>query len=220
VPPHRWALTADEAAAAAEVLGGAVALKLVSAGILHKSDVGGVRLGLEGASAARAAFDALRSVATEAGADFRGALVVAMAGPGVDVAVGLGRTDLGGHALLLAAGGTDIEALDDVAARPAPVDADDAGEMIGETAAGRLLERSRGPGPPSLAPLRDLMVRLSAAVAGSALVEAVDLNPVRVGPDGVLILDARVLLTPETSRGGEHPERARAGDSLDGAASG
>lgn len=198
VPPHRRVDSADEAVRAAESLGWPVALKLVSATILHKSEAGGVHLGLRGASAVRAAFEAVQAAATDHGADFRGALVVPMVGAAVDVAVGVAASELGGHALLFGSGGTGIEALQDVTVRPAPVDGEDAAEMVRETAAGRLLAAPRGMAPPPLAPLHDLMVRLSAAVAGSAAVEAVDLNPVRVGPDGVAILDARVILTPKT----------------------
>ena len=198
VPPHRWVATAEEAVAFAAESGGPVALKLVSAAILHKSDVGGVRLGLGDPRGVRDAFGDLRAAAAERGADFRGALVVPMAERGVEVAVGAARSELGGHSLVFAAGGTAIEALDDAAVRPAPIDAADAAEMIAETVAGRLLARPRGMAPAPLTPLHDLMVLLSAAVAGSSVIEAVDLNPVRVTMAGVTILDARVILTPPT----------------------
>jgi acetyltransferase len=194
VAPGRFARTGEEAVAFAAEAGRPVALKLVSAAILHKAAVGGVRLGLEGAAAVGQAFAALGATARERGADFRGALVVPMADAGVEVAVGAARAELGGHALLFAAGGSAIEDLDDATARPAPIDAADAAEMVAETRIGRLLLRA--PAAPDLAPLHALMVTLSEAVAGSALVEAVDLNPVRLGPGGVTILDARVVLGP------------------------
>jgi acetyltransferase len=195
VPAHRWATTAEEASAFAEAVGAPVAVKLVSAAILHKTDVGGVRLGLGSAREVRKAFADLHAVAVERGVDFRGALVVPMAAPGLEVALGAARSELGGHFLLFAAGGTGIEALADAAARPAPVDAADAAEMVEETVAGRLLARPRQMAPPPLGPLHDLMVGLARAVAGSALIAAVDLNPVRLTPSGVTILDARVILT-------------------------
>jgi acetyltransferase len=201
VPPHRWGRSAEEAVAAAQGFGGPVALKLVSAAILHKSDAGGVRLALQGSDAVRRAFEAIRVVAKDRGADFRGTLVVPMAGPGVEVAVGAGTSELGGHTLLFGTGGTGIETLQDVTTRPAPIDDEDAAAMVGETAAGRLVAAPRGMAPPPLGPLLDLMVHLAAAVAGSAMIEAVDLNPVRVGPAGVTILDARVILTPEGEGG-------------------
>jgi acetyltransferase len=202
VPPHRWVKSLEEAVAAAEGFGGPVALKLVSADILHKSDVGGVRLALQGSDAVRRAFEAIRTAAEARGADCRGALVVPMADLGIDVAVGVAVSELGGHTLLFGAGGTGIEALQDVAARPAPIEDEDARTIITETWAGALLEAApRGMAPPPLGPLHDLMIRLAAAVAGSAMVEAVDLNPVRVGPEGVTILDARVILAPEKEGG-------------------
>jgi len=197
VLPHRWVRSADEAIVAAEGLGWPVALKLVSPAVLHKSEAGGVHLGLGGPRAVRAAFEAVQAGAEARAAEFRGVLVAPMAGPGVDVAVGVAASELGGHALLFGSGGTGIEALQDVTVRPAPIDDEDAVEMVRDTAAGRLLEAPRGLAPPPLAPLQALMVRLGAAVAGSTLVEAVDLNPVRVGVDRIAILDARVILTPE-----------------------
>jgi hypothetical protein len=117
-----------------------------------------------------------------------------MAGPGVDVVLGVARSELGGHVLLAGSGGTAVEALDDASVRPVPLTAGDAAAMLAETRVARVLARPRGLPPPSLGPLHDLMVRVAAGCAGSALLEAVDLNPVRVGAEGVRILDARVLL--------------------------
>jgi acetyltransferase len=189
-----WARTAEDAVAFASAETRPVALKLVSAAILHKSDVGGVRLDVDGAAAVRAAFANLQAVAAAHRADFRGVLVVPMAGPGVDVALGVARSELGGHVLLVGSGGTAVEALDDASVRPVPLTRGDAAEMLGETRVARVLARPRGMPPPPLAPLHDLIVRLSAGSAGSTLLEAIDLNPVRVSTEGIRILDARVLL--------------------------
>ena len=194
VGPRCWATTPEDAGAFAAAQPGPVAVKLVSAAILHKSDIGGVRLDVEGAGAVRAAFADLHDVAAAHQADFRGALVVPMAGPGVDVALGVARSDLGGHVLLAGSGGTAVEALDDVSVRPVPLATSDAAAMLAETRVARVLARPRGLPPPPLAPLHELMVRLAAGSAGSSLLETVDLNPVRVSADGVRVLDARVLL--------------------------
>jgi acetyltransferase len=191
-----WATTPEEAAAFAAAQARPVALKLVAASILHKSDVGGVRLGLEGTPAVRTAFAELQAVAEAHRADFRGVLTVPMSGPGVEVALGVARSELGGHVLLVGSGGTLVETLDDASVRPIPLTLDDAAAMLGETRVARLLAGPRGMAPPPLAPLHELMVRLAAASAGSTRLEAVDLNPVRVSTEGVRILDARVLLAP------------------------
>jgi acetyltransferase len=194
VGPRCWARTADEAITFVAAQATPVAVKLVSAAILHKSDVGGVRLDVDGPGAVRKAFADLEAVAHAHRADFRGVLVVPMAGPGVDVVLGVARSELGGHVLLAGSGGTAVEALDDASVRPVPLTAGDAAAMLAETRVARVLARPRGLPPPSLGPLHDLMVRVAAGCAGSALLEAVDLNPVRVGAEGVRILDARVLL--------------------------
>ena len=192
--PRCWARTAEDAVAFAAAQAGPVAVKLVSAAILHKSDVSGVRLDVDDPDGVRTAFADLEAAAAVHAADFRGVLVVPMAGPGVDVVLGVARSELGGHVLLAGAGGTLVDALDDASVRPVPLTADDAAEMLGETRVSRVLARPRGLPPPPLAPLHDLMVRLAAGSARSARLEAVDLNPVRVGGAGVRILDARVLL--------------------------
>jgi acetate---CoA ligase (ADP-forming) len=189
-----WARTAEDAVACAAAHAAPVAMKLVSAAILHKSDVGGVRLDVDGAAAVRTAFADLQAAAQSRGADFRGALVVPMAGPGIDVVLGVARSELGGHVLLAGSGGTAVEALDDASVRPIPLTAGDAAAMLAETRVARVLARPRGLPPPPLAPLHDLMVRLAAGCAGSRELQAIDLNPVRVSVDGVRILDARVLL--------------------------
>ena len=196
VGPRCWARTAEDAIAFADAQAGPVAVKLVSATILHKSDVGGVRLDVEGAAAVRSAFADLETVAATHQADFHGVLVAPMAGPGIDVVLGVARSVLGGHVLLAGSGGTLVEAFDDASVRPAPLGAGDAAEMLSETRVARVLARPRGMAPPALAPLHELMVRLAAGCADSALLDAVDLNPVRVSAEGVRILDARVLLTP------------------------
>ena len=136
VGPRCWARTAEDAVAFGAAQAGAVAVKLVSAAILHKSDVGGVRLDVEGPDAIRAAFAELQAVAATQRADFGGVLVVPMAGPGVDVVLGVARTELGGHMLLAGSGGTLVEALDDASVRPVPLTAGDAAEMLGETRVG------------------------------------------------------------------------------------
>jgi acetyltransferase len=194
VGPRCWARTAEEAVAFAAAQAAPVAVKLVSAAILHKSDVGGVRLDVDRPDAVRRAFAELERVAHAQRADFRGVLVVPMAGPGVDVVIGVARSDLGGHVLLAGSGGTAVEALDDASVRPVPLTVEDASAMLAETRVARVLARPRGLSPPPLAPLHDLMVRLATGSAGSTLLDAVDLNPVRVGAEGVRILDARVLL--------------------------
>ena len=121
VGPRCWARTAEDAVAFADAQAGPVAVKLVSATILHKSDVGGVRLDVEGAAAVRSAFADLETVAATHRADFRGVLVAPMAGPGVDVVLGVARSELGGHVLLAGSGGTLVEALDDASVRPVPL---------------------------------------------------------------------------------------------------
>ena len=124
-----------------------MAVKLVSAAILHKSDVGGVRLDVDGAGGGPGGVRGPPGRAAAHRADFRGVLVVPMAGPGVDVVLGVARSELGGHVLLAGSGGTMVEALDDASVRPIPLTAGDAAEMLAETRVARVLARPRGHAP-------------------------------------------------------------------------
>ena len=183
-----------EAANVVGELGGPIVLKLVSPDVLHKSDIGGVVLGVRTPEDAKRGFERLAQISADYRVRFAGVLAVQMAPPGVEIALGAARSELGGYSILFASGGTAIEALDDTSVRMAPIDVTDAAEMIEETLAGRMLANPRGMSPPSLEPLKQLMVCFSIAVAASDLIESIDLNPVRVSEDGIRVLDARVIL--------------------------
>ncbi len=148
------------AVAVARQFGGEVALKLDAVGLAHKSDLGGVALGLRGDDAVHAAATALYEAGGRAGLTIRGLLVEPMAPAGVELIVGLRRDPQFGPVVLVGLGGTLTEVLDDVAIRLAPLDEASADAMLDGLRGARLLESVRGRPPIDRAAIASMLVAL------------------------------------------------------------
>ena len=185
VPAHRIVASRDEALAAARDIGLPVVLKTATEGVLHKTDVDGVRLNLASAEAVGAAYD---DIAGRLGAR---TLVAAQVDGGVEIIVGLKHDPQFGPLVLVGAGGVLVEVLRDVKAMLAPVSAIEARKVIDELAVRPLLDGVRGARPADVDALAEAVSRLSllAADMGDGLAEA-DVNPLLARPDGVVALDA------------------------------
>ncbi len=197
VTPTTLARTASDATAIAARLGFPVAVKIVSADITHKSDVGGVRLGLGSAAAVTAAFDDVMQAARarQPQARLDGVSVQPMAPPGgVEVIVGVSVDAQFGHVIMCGLGGVLVEALHDVAFRLLPLQARDARQMLGELRGLPLLRGVRGRPGTDLAAVVDLLLRVSRLVEQRREIRELDLNPVLAYPDGVIAVDARALV--------------------------
>jgi acyl-CoA synthetase (NDP forming) len=179
----------------AAAVGGAVALKAIVPGLLHKRDAGAVRLDLHGASAVTRAARELR--------DTLGAerfLVQAMASPGVEMLVGVVSDSAFGPVVACAAGGTAVELLGDVQVRLAPVSGDEASGMLRGLRTFPLLDGYRGAPRADVTALEDVIVRIGALAAAHPVVAELDLNPVVVSPTGAVAVDARVRVAPVAAR--------------------
>lgn len=183
---------AAQAVAAASELGTAVALKASAAGLSHKTDAGGVRLGLRGAEAVRAAAAAIEDAVTRAGHTLDGFIVQPMAPDGVELIVGVVNDHSFGPVLACGAGGTNAELLKDVSVRITPLTDVDAREMLRSLRSFPLLDGYRGAARCDVAAIEDLLLRVSAMVEAHAEIVELDCNPVIVTPDRAVILDARI----------------------------
>ncbi|GER17616.1 CoA-binding protein [Variovorax boronicumulans] len=199
VVAHRVVRSADEAAAAAEALGEAVVVKIVSADIPHKSDVGGVALGLRGAAQARAAFERTRDLARTARPEARldGALVARMLTGGVECIAGVHRDPVFGPVLMFGLGGIHVETLRDVSLRALPITRDDALTMVRELRAFAILNGARGRPPVDLDSIADALCALAdfAQRAGDSL-DSAEINPLIARPraeGGCVAVDALVV---------------------------
>ena len=196
VIPHRLARSAEEAAAAAQDLGGSVVLKIVSADILHKSDVGGVVLNVPTPAEARAAFTRIRESVSRhtVKAAVDGVLVARMAAPGTEVILGMLRDPQFGPAVMAGLGGIFVELYKDVAFRLPPLTPAAARAMLMELKAAPLLTGYRGQPPRDL----DALARCACAVARIGEehpeIQEMDLNPVLAYEQGCVIVDAKILV--------------------------
>lgn len=192
------ALTEAEAVTAASALGYPVVLKIESADIAHKTEVGGVRVGLgDGPAVAESYAEILASVQAKAPkAAIAGIVVQEMVSGGVEMIAGLTRCEPFGMGIVAGTGGVLVELVKDAALALAPIDRDRALELIGSTRGFALLKGFRGAQPADVEGFAALLVALSSlAVAYGDLIEAIDLNPVAVLPAGrgVRVLDALVI---------------------------
>ena len=183
------------AAAAARFGTQPLAMKVVSRDILHKSDAGGVALNLVGEAALRAAYDQImtRCRAYAPDADIRGVLVTPMARKGVEVIIGVVRDPIFGPVLMFGLGGIFVEILEDVAFRAIPLSRHDAGSMVDQLKARRILAGVRGEAAVDKAALVDLLLRISSIVSAYPQLSELDLNPVIAYPDGYAVVDARII---------------------------
>ena len=187
--PSRTARDAQEAAEAARSLGFPVALKAVGPAILHKTEVGGVRLGLGDEAAVTAA---CHDMSDRLGAGLTGFLVQRMVPGGVEVIAGVTRDPTFGPLILYGSGGTLVELLADVSFRLHPLTDVDVRAMLNDVRGTALLRGYRGAAPLDEGALEDLLLRLSALVDACPEVREMDLNPVKVLARGVRVVDARV----------------------------
>jgi acetate---CoA ligase (ADP-forming) len=183
-----------QAVAVASELGSAVALKASGPKLLHKTDAGGVRLGLRGARAVRAAALAITDAVAAAGQTLDGFIVQPMSPEGVELIVGVVHDHSFGPVLACGAGGTSAELMKDIAVRITPVTDVDAHEMVRSLRAFPLLDGYRGARPCNVAAVEDVLLRVSAMVEAHPEIVELDCNPVIVTFEQALIVDARIRL--------------------------
>lgn len=193
----RVAATAEEAVTAAEAIGYPVVLKLHSETITHKTDVGGVVLGLNSAAAVRRAFDAIStSVTAKAGAQhIRGVTVQPMISRlGHELIIGSSVDPQFGPVLLFGWGGQLVEVYQDRALALPPLNTTLARRMMQQTKVFVALQGVRGSAPVDLSALEQLLVRFSHLVVEHRCIKEIDINPLLASPEGLLVLDARIVL--------------------------
>jgi acyl-CoA synthetase (NDP forming) len=196
---ERLATSAADAEAAASAIGFPVALKVQSPDLPHKTEAGGVRLGLADRATVVDAYGTIIAAARRycPDAQIEGVLVQKMAPPGHELVVGMVNDPTFGPVMMVGWGGTMVELMGDVAHRLAPVDVNEAHEMIASLRSARLLEGFRGALPIDIAPVAELVARLSAAaMAHRDRIAEMEFNPVILHADGsgLTIADALVTL--------------------------
>lgn len=192
----RLAGSRAEAIALSREIGFPVALKIASPQVVHKSDAGGVKLGITSQSGVvRAYREIMASVAgRHPEAHIEGVSVQKMAPAGTEVIMGMSKDPQFGPVLMFGLGGIWVELLKDVSFRIVPILPRDAREMIREIKGFPLLDGYRGTPPAHLPTLEDMLLKLSDFVEANPEIGELDLNPVFAYPDGALVADARIIL--------------------------
>ncbi len=191
---HRLARTREEVLEAAEACGYPVVLKAVAPGVVHKTDVGGVRVDLRTPEEVEEAYREIHEALAEADLEAEGILVEAFASGGREIIIGMSTDPQFGPVLMFGLGGIYVEAIGDVAFRLAPVSEIDAREMVGSIRSSRLLEGIRGEEGVDREALVEVIQRVSQLVADHPEVAELDINPLLAFPDGALAVDGRVSL--------------------------
>jgi len=185
-----------EAISISKEMGFPVVLKISSPDVIHKSDSGGVKLGLANATQVGKAYSEIISSVKQAypEAQIEGVSVQTMAPPGVEVIVGMSKDPQFGPVLMFGLGGILVEVLKDVSFRIVPVTERDAREVIREIKGYPLLEGYRGQKPASIPALEKLIVKVSQFVEKNPQIKELDLNPIFAYPDKAVAVDARIIL--------------------------
>jgi acetate---CoA ligase (ADP-forming) len=205
VAPYRLATSADDAVVAAEAIGYPVVMKVVAASVVHKSDVGGVRVDLADERAVRETFEEIRaSVTRRAGiqaSEIEGVLVQKMVAGGMELIIGVTQDPAFGRLLMFGLGGTFVEALRDVVFRVHPVTDVDAAEMLAGIRGAPLLTGFRGQEPTDVEAVAEAILRVSQLVGDHAAIEELDINPWLGFGEGGVAVDGRIRVAPRPAPG-------------------
>jgi acyl-CoA synthetase (NDP forming) len=177
-------------------IGFPVVLKIASPDIIHKSDAGGVKVGLKNKAEVAKAYGEIMAAAKQKypAAKIEGVAVQSMARPGIEIIVGMFKDAQFGPVIMFGLGGIFVEVLKDVAFRIVPIVRRDAAEMIKEIKGYPLLQGYRGHEPAHLPSLEDILLKVSDFVERTPEIKEIDLNPVFAYKDSAVAVDARIVL--------------------------
>ncbi len=198
----RLATSKREAIAISKTIGFPVVLKIASPDIIHKSDIGGVKIELKNATRVSQAYSEIIEAARRSSpnAVIEGISVQKMARPGVEVIIGMSKDIQFGPVLMFGLGGILVELLKDVSFRIIPITRKNAREMIRELKGYPLLEGYRGREPVDVSCLEEILLKVSAFTEQNPEIKELDLNPVFAYKDGAVAVDARIILENNTTQ--------------------
>jgi acyl-CoA synthetase (NDP forming) len=197
----KLARSMKEAAAISREVGFPVVLKVASPDIVHKSDIGGVKVGLGNAAQVSKAYREIMAAVKEKEpkATVHGVSVQPMAKAGVEVIIGMTKDAQFGPVIMFGLGGILVEILKDVSFRIVPLLKKDAREMIRDIKGYPVLEGYRGQPPSDVGALEDMILKVSDFVERNPIIKELDLNPVFAYKDGAVAVDARIVLEADAA---------------------
>ncbi|MEA3358835.1 MAG: acetate--CoA ligase family protein [Thermodesulfobacteriota bacterium] len=196
LPDAMMADSPDKAVDAAGKIGFPVAMKIVSPDIIHKSDAGGIKLGLSSEEEVRDAFDEiLKNTGNVTTRDkILGTLISPMVTKGQECIIGMIQDRQFGPVIMFGLGGIFVEVLKDVSFRVAPLAREDIDEMVEEIKGYKVLKGIRGERPKDIDAIKDILFKLSEIAVENPEISEIDLNPVIVHEKGLSVVDSRVIL--------------------------
>jgi len=196
ISPYKVVNSIEEAESAAKSIGYPIVLKIVSPDIIHKSDVGGVRIGIKDDQQLKDDYTSLLNDVREKAPSARivGVLVEKMAPKSVEVVVGMLRDPTFGPAVMFGLGGVLIEIMKDVVFRITPVSKEEAIDMVKKVKGYPLLSGFRGSKPLDIDAIADVICNVSRISMENPAIDQVDLNPVIIYEKGLVVVDARIIL--------------------------
>lgn len=202
VPGYALVNNAKEAVRAAKKLGFPLVMKVVSPQILHKTDVGGVKVGLENKKEVKKAFtDMYSRLSKKKGVQLKGILLEKMVPQGIELIVGLQNDPQFGPVIMVGLGGVLTEIFRDVAFRMLPITIDDAKSMLAELKGSKILQGYRGSKPIDLNMLAKALVQIGkVGLDNASYFDSVDFNPIVVYPKSYFVVDAKIILRKEVKK--------------------
>jgi 3-hydroxypropionyl-CoA synthetase (ADP-forming) len=202
VPPYALVKSADEAVAAAKKIGYPLVMKIVSPQILHKTDVGGVKVGLNNDADVKKTFnDMYGRLSKKKGVEVKGVLLEKMVPKGIEMIVGLQVDPQFGPVIMVGLGGVMTEVFKDVAFRMLPITTSDAKSMINELKSSKLFKGFRGSDPVDMNMLAKALVQIGKmGVDNAQYINSIDFNPIVVYPKSYFVVDAKIILAKQVNK--------------------
>ena len=202
VPPYALVTSAEEAAKEAKKIGFPLVMKVVSPQILHKTDVGGVKVGLDNVNDVKKTFnDMYGRLSKKKGVNVKGILFEKMVPKGVELIVGIQNDSQFGPIIMVGMGGIMTEVMKDVAFRMLPITTSDAKSMINELKGSKLLKGFRGSEPIDTNMVAKMLVNIGKlGVDNADYINSIDFNPVIVYPKSHYVVDAKIILNKEIKK--------------------
>ena len=202
VPGYALVKSAEEAAKEAKKLGFPLVMKVVSPQILHKTDVGGVKVGINNVDEVKKTFkDMYGRLSKKKGVDVKGILLEKMVPKGVELIVGVQNDPQFGPVIMVGLGGIMTEVMKDVAFRMLPITTSDAKSMLNELKGSKLLKGFRGSPPINLDMVSQMLVKIGKlGVENADYINSIDFNPVVVYPKSHFVVDAKIILNDKIKK--------------------
>jgi len=199
VPDFKLIKSEDEIAGLAKEINFPIVMKIVSPDIIHKTDAGGVKVGVKDEEEARMIYQEIISKAIKYNkkASISGVIAYTMVPQGTEIIIGMMKDPHFGPVIMFGLGGIFVEVLKDVSFRIIPLEERDAREMIAEIKGYKILKGARGNPPRDIRAIEEVLMKVSKLIMKNPEINEIDLNPIFVFENGIQVVDARMILSRE-----------------------